>query len=162
MTRAEGAKGREHFGESRFQWPAGGWADFNCQPGISISDITGGIAWIWTYPGDWILRTPEIGNFLELWHIDIDLGFDLHRPQIRAGSRQIGDGRGVAGIGFVLAAARALPGTVDRKARRVDDAEPRFGQHRAEQRGTFFAAMALLMAFVRATWCRTTAGSVLG
>lgn len=52
--------------KSRFQWPDGGWSDFNCQPGITISDVNGGIAWLWTYPGDFILRTERVNSFFEL------------------------------------------------------------------------------------------------
>lgn len=52
--------------KSRFQWPEGGWADFNCEAGTTVSDVTGGIAWIWTYPGDWLLRSEKINQFFEL------------------------------------------------------------------------------------------------
>lgn len=51
---------------SRFQWPAEGWAGFNCEPTLSISDITGGIAWLWTYPSDYLLRIDIVNKFLEL------------------------------------------------------------------------------------------------
>ena len=51
---------------SRFSWPLDGWADFNCKPGVTVSDITGGIAWIWTYPADALIRLPAINTFLEL------------------------------------------------------------------------------------------------
>jgi hypothetical protein len=53
--------------------------------------------------------------------VDVDLGLDLHRAQVWAGSRQIGDGRGVTRVGLVLAAACALPRAIDREAWRVDD-----------------------------------------
>ncbi len=33
---------------------------------LSISDITGGIAWLWTYPADYLLRLPAVASFLEL------------------------------------------------------------------------------------------------
>lgn len=51
---------------SRFQWPSNGWESFNCQDGLTITDVTGGIAWLWTYPGDWILRQQPVNSFLEL------------------------------------------------------------------------------------------------
>jgi len=65
-TWADCAKINEGWGHSRFVWPTDGWAGFNCEPGITISDITGGISGLWTYPGDWLLRLPKVGTFLEL------------------------------------------------------------------------------------------------
>lgn len=67
MQWAECAKTSETaFGQSRFAWPESGWSGFNCEPGLSISDITGGIAWLWTYPADYLLRLPAVASFLEL------------------------------------------------------------------------------------------------
>ncbi|OWJ78725.1 hypothetical protein [Haematobacter genomosp. 1] len=54
------------YGHSRFSWPVTGWEGFNCEDGITISDLTGGIAWLWTLPGDAILRYPPINEFLEM------------------------------------------------------------------------------------------------
>lgn len=51
---------------SRFSWPKSGWYGFNCEQGLTVTDLTGGIAWLWTYPGDAILRLPQINSFLEL------------------------------------------------------------------------------------------------
>lgn len=54
------------FAQSRFSWPTTGWEGFNCETGLTVTDVTGGIAWIWTYPGDAILRLPAINSFFEL------------------------------------------------------------------------------------------------
>lgn len=54
------------FQQSRFSLPRDGVAGFNCDSGLSISDITGGIAWLVTYMGDAVLRNPYINKFLEL------------------------------------------------------------------------------------------------
>lgn len=66
MNWVECSKFRESLGESRFSWPANGWADFNCQEGVTLSDVTGGLRWLWTYPGDWLLRLPGLNRFFEL------------------------------------------------------------------------------------------------
>lgn len=52
----------------RVRWPAG--SDFNCEPAqFTISDVTGGIGWLWTWPGDWAvnqaLDSPDIAQFFE-------------------------------------------------------------------------------------------------
>lgn len=51
---------------SRFEWPAEGLAGFNCQDGVTISDAWGLIAWLWTWPSDWLLRLPSVNAFFEL------------------------------------------------------------------------------------------------
>ena len=51
---------------SRFQIPADGLSGFNCEPGTTISDVWGVIAWAFTYPGDLFLRQPSVANFFEL------------------------------------------------------------------------------------------------
>ncbi|MBL9062751.1 hypothetical protein [Tabrizicola sp.] len=52
--------------KGRFDWPAEGLSGFNCEPGTTISDLGGAVAWIWTLPGDWFLRLPEVNKFFEL------------------------------------------------------------------------------------------------
>ena len=79
---------------------------------------------------DFAAPTDEQAN------VDIDLGLDLDRPQVGAGSREIGDGCRIARIGLVLSAAHTLPRAVDRQARCMNDPHASFGQHRAQQRGT--------------------------
>jgi hypothetical protein len=54
------------FRQSRFSMPADGIAGFNCETGLSISDITGGLGWLSTYLGDGVLRYPLINKFFEL------------------------------------------------------------------------------------------------
>jgi hypothetical protein len=67
MNWAECTKATESiFEHSRFSPPIEGVAGFDCQPGVTLSDLTGGIAWAWTYPGDAVLRFPEINRFMEL------------------------------------------------------------------------------------------------
>ncbi|MFB9223009.1 hypothetical protein [Paracoccus cavernae] len=66
MKWAECAALSESLGHSRFLWPSGGITEFNCEPGFTLSDLTGAISWIWTYPGDFILRVPSIASFLEV------------------------------------------------------------------------------------------------
>lgn len=51
---------------TRFEWPAQEYGGFNCHYDITISEVWGAIAWVWTWPGDWILRTQYINNFFEL------------------------------------------------------------------------------------------------
>ena len=66
MNWAECAKASESiFGHSRFSPPTDGLAGFNCESGTTISDLTGGLAWLSTYIGDWVLRLPDINSFLE-------------------------------------------------------------------------------------------------
>lgn len=67
MDWVECSKNREVWEQgSRFDWPIGGWESFNCDAGFSYSDLLGGIAWLWTYPGDFILRSPKVNGFFEL------------------------------------------------------------------------------------------------
>jgi hypothetical protein len=66
MNWVECAKSSESiFGHSRFSPPVDGLAGFNCESGTTISDLTGGIAWLFTYVGDWVLRIPALNGFLE-------------------------------------------------------------------------------------------------
>jgi hypothetical protein len=50
----------------RFSWPQQGSGGFNCHPDFTISDITGGVSWIITAPGDWLFSNPKLVAFLEL------------------------------------------------------------------------------------------------
>ncbi len=61
------SKGQEVTGfKSRFDWPHDGFAGFNCESGVTISDIGGALSWLWTFPSDWVLRIPAVAEFLEL------------------------------------------------------------------------------------------------
>lgn len=62
------AEGRPEFiaDSPRFQWPSDGIAGFNCEAGVTISDIWGMISWVWTYPGDLILSFEPVGRFFEI------------------------------------------------------------------------------------------------
>lgn len=51
---------------SRFEWPPQHTGGFNCYSEVTISELWGGIAWMWTWPGDWLLRTGQINRFFEL------------------------------------------------------------------------------------------------
>jgi hypothetical protein len=53
-------------GRGRFSWPQPGSGGFNCHPDFTISDLTGGAAWLITAPGDWVLGLPAVSSFLEL------------------------------------------------------------------------------------------------
>lgn len=67
MNWAECSRHQEWTGiRNRFSWPSDGLAGFNCEAGTTVSDIWGAVAWLWTYPGDWLLRLPSVNKFLEL------------------------------------------------------------------------------------------------
>lgn len=53
-------------GRTRLSWPEPNSGGFNCHPDFTISDVSGGAAWIVTAPGDWLLGIPEVAQFLEL------------------------------------------------------------------------------------------------
>ena len=56
--------------------------------------------------------------------LQIEFGRRLDRAQVGPGADLVGDGPGVARVGLVLAADRALAGAVDRQARHVHEREP--------------------------------------
>lgn len=58
----------EALGLSRFSWPIGdGINGFDCKPlTITINDFFGVIGWVWTWPGDWLLSSPEIQTFFDM------------------------------------------------------------------------------------------------
>jgi hypothetical protein len=59
--------GQRSSGENpRFQWPKEGVSGFNCESGVTISDIWGAISWIWTYPGDLFLSIEPVKKFFEI------------------------------------------------------------------------------------------------
>lgn len=65
MKWQECARLREVAGiRDRFTWPAA--HDFNCEPGFTVSDLTGALRWITSWPGDWLLSREPIRAFLEL------------------------------------------------------------------------------------------------
>lgn len=67
MNWAECSRASESiYGWSRFDWPPNGLAGINCQDGVTLSDITGALGWVWTYPSDYLLRLPKVNMFLEL------------------------------------------------------------------------------------------------
>ncbi|MFZ3583187.1 hypothetical protein ACOI1H_13585 [Loktanella sp. DJP18] len=51
-------------GRSRFAWPK--YAGFNCENGLTVSDLSGGFMWMWTYPGDLIASIDPVQRFFEL------------------------------------------------------------------------------------------------
>lgn len=51
---------------SRFEWPLQESGGFNCSEEITISELWGVISWIWTWPGDWVLRADAMTRFFEL------------------------------------------------------------------------------------------------
>ena len=61
--------------------------------------------------------------------LEIEFGSRLDLAQVRSGSDLIGNGAGVARVGLVLAADRALTSAIDSNTRHVDEREPSLGQH---------------------------------
>lgn len=53
-------------GASRLEWPPSGWNDFDCTATFTISDVWGSFAWLYTYPGDFILRQDAVATFFEI------------------------------------------------------------------------------------------------
>lgn len=53
-------------GRSRFSWPQEGSGGFNCSPDFTISDLTGALRWLWTFPGDLILTIKPLHQFFEI------------------------------------------------------------------------------------------------
>jgi hypothetical protein len=60
------SQGERWFAASRFEWPDKAQGGFNCSEQFTISEVWGAISWIWTWPGDWILRSEPINSFFEL------------------------------------------------------------------------------------------------
>ena len=61
--------------------------------------------------------------------LEVELGGGLDRAQVGAGADLVGDGAGVARVGLVLAADRALAGAIDGQARDMNKRESGLGQH---------------------------------
>jgi hypothetical protein len=53
-------------GRGRLSWPQPDSGGFNCHPGFTVTDVSGGAAWLITAPGDWILGLPAVSRFFEL------------------------------------------------------------------------------------------------
>lgn len=51
---------------SRLEWPPQSDGGFNCSQQFTISEVTGAISWVWTWPGDWLLRREPIRSFFEV------------------------------------------------------------------------------------------------
>lgn len=52
---------------SRFDWPVGeGRGGFDCNDAFTFNDVWGAIAWVWTWPGDYLLNIPGVKAFFEL------------------------------------------------------------------------------------------------
>ena len=69
MDWKECVRWRESFGiHDRFTWPSNGLSGFNCEEGVTVSDLTGGFMWTLTYPGDWILSQGPVARFFEMSH----------------------------------------------------------------------------------------------
>lgn len=50
---------------NRFTWPPDGLAFFNCEEGLTVSDVIGAANWVVSYPGDLILQRTTLGAFFE-------------------------------------------------------------------------------------------------
>lgn len=52
---------------TRFEWPVGQYkGGFDCNDSSTVNDILGGISWLWTWPGDYLLNLPEVKSFFEM------------------------------------------------------------------------------------------------
>ena len=52
---------------SRFEWPVGeGRSGFDCSDAFTFNDIWGGVSWLWTWPGDYLLNLQSVKAFFEL------------------------------------------------------------------------------------------------
>ena len=51
---------------ARFEWPPGGLTGFDCAVPMTISDVWGGLSWVWTWPGDYILSMEPLRTFFEI------------------------------------------------------------------------------------------------
>jgi hypothetical protein len=49
---------------ARLSWP--GINGLDCSQDVTISDVWGVVAWLWTYPGDWILSQDPLHTFFEI------------------------------------------------------------------------------------------------
>ena len=50
----------------RFTWPPNALS-FDCSKvDFTISDVSGGIAWVWTLPGDYVLSQEPLRTFFEI------------------------------------------------------------------------------------------------
>ena len=49
----------------RFTWPPDAMS-FDCEADFTISDVWGGIAWVWTLPGDYVLSQEPLRTFFEI------------------------------------------------------------------------------------------------
>ena len=53
-------------GTSRFKWPSEGHGGFDCSVNFTVSDVSGGIQWIVSWPGDFALSTEPLKTFFEI------------------------------------------------------------------------------------------------
>jgi hypothetical protein len=58
----------EQYGvRTRFDWPVGpGKSGFDCNENSTFSDLWGGLSWIWTWPGDYLMNSPSWREFFEI------------------------------------------------------------------------------------------------
>jgi len=50
----------------RLTWPEHGFNEFDCNADFTASDVWGGISWLWTYPGDYLLSQEPFRTFFEV------------------------------------------------------------------------------------------------
>lgn len=53
-------------GRSRFELPASDQGGFDCEAAFTISDVSGGLMWATTWPGDWVLSQEPLRTFFEI------------------------------------------------------------------------------------------------
>lgn len=84
----------------RFTWPEAGWNGFDCNTeAFTISDVWGAVAWVWTFPGDWLLSLAPIRTFFEI---------DTPAAVGAWGSVALGFPVYVLGTGFILVACETI------------------------------------------------------
>jgi hypothetical protein len=68
MDWKECVRQNEHLGiRTRFEWPIGdGQSGFDCNTAFTFNDVWGGISWVWTWPGDYLLNSDAVRSFFEL------------------------------------------------------------------------------------------------
>ena len=53
--------------EYRFEWPSSELGlGFDCNQALTFNDFWGGLVWIWTWPGDYVLNLTSVKSFFEM------------------------------------------------------------------------------------------------
>ncbi|MCF3594186.1 hypothetical protein LZG00_09255 [Rhodobacteraceae bacterium LMO-12] len=51
----------------RFDWPVGpNLSGFDCNEAFTFNDVWGAVAWVWNWPGDYILNSDAVKGFFEI------------------------------------------------------------------------------------------------